>query len=111
MGRTTKINESSNQKKFEKKESKKGNNIEQIIDDVDPKNSLKNGKKKQNEDKEKVDEYFCIFCSKYFVNKRFYNMHNKSNYHKKKVKESRNKLNNTKLFRGKLKFKKPLPSE
>ncbi len=111
MGRTTKINESSNQNKFEKKESKKGKNMEQIIDDIDPKNSLKIENKKQNEENEKVSEFYCIFCSKYFVNKRFYNMHNKSNYHKKKVKESRNKLNNTKLFRGKLKFKKPLPSE
>ena len=111
MGRTTKINESSNQNKFEKKESKKGNNIEQIIDDVDPKNSLKIENKKQNEENEKVSEFYCIFCSKYFVNKRFYNMHNKSKQHKKKVKESRNKLNNTKLFRGKLKFKKPLSSE
>ncbi len=111
MGRTTKINESSNQNKFEKKESKKGKNMEQIIDDIDPKNSLKIENKKQNEENEKVSEFYCIFCSKYFVNKRFYNMHNKSKQHKKKVKESKNKLNNSKLFRGKLKFKKPLSSE
>ena len=110
MGRT-KINDSSNQKEHEKKESNKGNNIEEIIDDIDPKNSLKIGKKKQNENNEKVSEYYCIFCSKYFVNKKFYNMHNKSKQHKKKVKESRDKINNSKLFRGKLKFKKPLPSE
>ena len=70
----------------------------------DDSNQKKIVKRKESKDE---PEYFCLFCSKYFVSEKFLKMHYRSRQHKTKMKESKDKINTkSKILRGKLRKKK-----
>lgn len=67
-------------------------------------NKKKIVKKKESKDE---PEFFCIFCTKYFISEKFLKQHYRSKQHKTKMKESKDKINNkSKILKGKFREKK-----
>lgn len=60
--------------------------IDQIIDDLEPQNLMKLQNQEINEDKPGLGQYYCVWCSKYFINKHALEAHQLSKEHKKRVK-------------------------
>lgn len=63
--------------------------IDQVINDLEPQNFLKLTNQPINEDKPGLGQYYCVWCSQYFVNQHTLNVHQRSKEHKKRVKASK----------------------
>ena len=62
-----------------------------------------------DEDLPGLGQYYCIFCSRYFINQKSLDIHYKTKEHKKRVKVTKEKpytIEDSKLFAGKTKPKK-----
>lgn len=80
--------------------------IDQIVEDLDEKNILKFQNLPIDEDKPGLGQFYCIFCAKYFQNKKILDDHKKSKEHKKRVKATKEKpytIEDSKLYAGKTK--------
>lgn len=60
--------------------------LDQIIDDIQPVNAEKLKNQEINEDKPGLGQYYCIWCSKYFINNHALTTHQVSKEHKKRIK-------------------------
>ena len=69
----------------------KTKDMDQIVEDLDPKNILKFQNLPIDEDLPGLGQFYCIFCSRYFVNKKTLDDHYKTKEHKKRVKSSKEK--------------------
>ena len=87
----------------------KTKDLDQIVEDLDPKNSLKFTNMPIDEDLPGLGQYYCIFCSRYFINQKSLDIRYKTKEHKKRVKVTKEKpysIEDSKLFAGKTKPKK-----
>ncbi len=84
----------------------KTKDMDQIVEDLDPKNILKYQNLPIDEDLPGLGQFYCIFCSRYFVNKKTLDDHYKTKEHKKRVKSSKEKpytIEDSLKFAGKTK--------
>ena len=64
-----------------------------------------------DEDLPGLGQFYCIFCSRYFLNQKSLEIHYKTKEHKKRVKVTKEKpytIEDSKLFAGKIKTKKTI---
>lgn len=60
--------------------------LDQIIDDLEPQNFVKLTNQEINEEKPGLGQFYCVWCSKYFINNHSLVHHQKSKEHKKRLK-------------------------
>ena len=80
--------------------------IDQIVNDLKPENIGKFDKLEIDEDLPGLGQFYCIFCSKYFINKDVLEKHYKTKEHKKRVKATKETpytIEDSKFFAGKTK--------
>ena len=84
----------------------KTKDLDQIVEDLDPKNALKFQNLEIDENLPGLGQFYCIFCARYFINKIALDEHYKTKEHKKRVKVTKEKpytIEDSKLFAGKSK--------
>ncbi|MCQ2817654.1 MAG: hypothetical protein MJ252_10350 [archaeon] len=84
----------------------KTKDLDQIVDDLKPDNLIKFQNLEVDEDLPGLGQFYCVFCSKYFLNQKVLDDHNKTKEHKKRVKVTKEKpytIEDSKLFAGKTK--------
>lgn len=59
--------------------------LDQIIDDLEPENLIKLTNQPISEDKPGLGQYYCVWCSKYYISKNALDNHQSSKEHKKRV--------------------------
>lgn len=67
----------------------KTKDLDQIIEDLKPENLIKLQDQPLDEDLPGLGQYYCVFCSRYFINKASLDTHYKSKEHKKRVKTTK----------------------
>ena len=80
--------------------------IDQIINDLEPQNLVKFNNLEIDEDLPGLGQFYCVFCSKYFVSKQVLENHYRTKEHKKRVKATKEKpytIEDSKLYSGKSK--------
>ena len=80
--------------------------IDQIINDLEPQNLVKFNNLEIDEDLPGLGQFYCVFCSKYFVSKQVLENHYRTKEHKKRVKATKEKpytIEDSKLYAGKSK--------
>lgn len=60
--------------------------VDQIIGDLEPDNMFKLTNQEICEDKPGLGQYYCVWCSRYFITKHALNTHQSSKEHKKRLK-------------------------
>ena len=63
--------------------------IDQIVNDLQPQNLIKFNNLEIDEDLPGLGQFYCVFCSKYFINKNVLENHYKTKEHKKRVKRTK----------------------
>jgi bud site selection protein 20 len=78
----------SKNKQFQKirRTRNKTKDIDQIIEDLKPENLVKLEVQPIDEDLPGLGQHYCIFCSRYFIDRHSLDAHVKSKEHKKRVK-------------------------
>ena len=80
--------------------------IDQIVNDLEPQNIVKFNNLEIDEDLPGLGQFYCIFCSKYFINKNVLENHYKTKEHKKRVKRTKEEtytIEDSKKYAGKTK--------
>lgn len=65
--------------------------LDQIVADLDPVNAFKFQNMPIDEYLPGLGQFYCVFCSRYFVNNHSLEVHNKTKEHKKRVKVTKEK--------------------
>jgi bud site selection protein 20 len=60
--------------------------LDQVVDDLEPQNFIKLTNQAISEDKPGLGQFYCVWCSKYFITKHALDSHQVSKEHKKRVK-------------------------
>ena len=84
----------------------KTKDLDQIVEDLEPKNLLKYTNPKSDEDLPGLGQLYCVFCARYFINKNTLDDHYKTKEHKKRVKVTKEKpytIEESKMHAGKTK--------
>ena len=63
--------------------------LDQVINDLEPQNFVKLTNQAICEDKPGLGQFYCVWCSKYFINDHSFKHHQASKQHKKRVKVSK----------------------
>jgi bud site selection protein 20 len=63
--------------------------IDEIMDDLKPENLGKFDNQKLDESLPGLGQYYCLFCSRYFIDKSHLESHYKTKEHKKQIKRSK----------------------
>lgn len=61
--------------------------IDQVVGDLQPENKEKLINQEKDEDLPGQGQFYCVECSRYFINEKGLSDHNKSKPHKKRLKE------------------------
>ena len=80
--------------------------IDQIVEDLDPKNIAKFSNLELDESLPGLGQFYCVFCAKYFQNQSTLDSHQKSKEHKKRVKATKEEpytIEDSKMYAGKTK--------
>jgi len=59
--------------------------LDQIVNDLEPQNFIKLTNQEISEDKPGLGQYYCVWCSKYYINENSLTSHQKSKEHKKRI--------------------------
>ena len=92
MGQTQRRRKNlSKNKQYQKirKTKHKTKDIDEILEDLKPENIIKLQNQKIDEDLPGLGQFYCVFCSRYFIDKHTMEAHFKSKEHKKRIKRTK----------------------
>jgi bud site selection protein 20 len=67
----------------------KTKDLDQIIEDLEPQNLVKLQHQQPDEDLPGLGQFYCVFCSRYFITQSALDSHYKTKEHKKRLKKTK----------------------
>jgi bud site selection protein 20 len=72
-----------------RKTKRRTKDMDEIITDLKPENIIKLQNQPIDEDLPGLGQHYCVFCSRYFINKNSLEAHLKTKEHKKRIKSTK----------------------